>query len=425
MRMLGLLSVLLLTVSCAGNGGPLWSFVDNGGGVGLNRSALTDTFGLHLTSFQGGLALIHEEGGQVRVTLGRGFPIRWTAIDGGGAIGINKANTATGPRIVSFNSKLYAAWDESGGVAQIRVAVYNGNPAAPVWSLVDGNGVNGLNKNPARDARAPKFATFNGKLYLTWYEDTATVSQIRIAVFNGNDFAPSWTFVDGGGVNGINRDPIYNAQDPYLLTDGSRLYAAWDEDNIDSQEQIRVAAYNGNDSSPSWAFVDGGGVSGLNRDALRFASSAHLGRVGSHLYATWTESNGTSIQIRAAAFNGNLSSPSWSFVDGGGTTGLNSAGGGNASNPQLAEFRSQLHATWTENAGFAGQVRVARYNGTDGNPSWTFIEEKDRLGISVDPINSSVQTPGMTVADSNGLYVGWGEVNLSGFSVVRLAVTRR
>ena len=92
-----------------------------------------------------------------------------------------------------FNSKLYAIWAES---SQIRVAVYNGNESSPSWTFIDGNASKGLLEGKCCASEAV-LAVHNNKLYAAWWEGRGNY-QTRIAVYNGDDSAPSWSFVDGG-----------------------------------------------------------------------------------------------------------------------------------------------------------------------------------------------------------------------------------
>ena len=98
--------------------------------------------------------------------------------------GINKDATeqASQPKLFMANGKLHATWQENNGGSQIRVAVYNGNDAAPQWDFFDGNQVNGLNFNAAKNAQQPQMTINGAKVMLTWHEaDTSTpaVTQIR------------------------------------------------------------------------------------------------------------------------------------------------------------------------------------------------------------------------------------------------------
>ena len=156
--------------------------------------------------------------------------------------GINKIKTkpANNPRLTVSNSKLYATWEESNDTStQIRMAVYNGNDIAPSWTFIDGNGTNGLNVDPLRFARYPQLVDFASNLYATWQEFNGAATQIRLALYNGNDAAPSWTFMNGSGIGGLNHDVLDSADHPELTVFNSKLYVSWDE--YYSVSHIRVA----------------------------------------------------------------------------------------------------------------------------------------------------------------------------------------
>ena len=274
----------------------------------------------------------------------------WSAV--AGPVGINHDPAARGahPQLMVSDSKLYAIWMESNGATlQIRAAVYNGNDVAPGWRFVDGNGIHGLNKNVSENALHPRLTPFSDRLYATWVENHASGAQIRVAVYSGNDMTPTWNFVDGGQETGINRDPARDAAYPALAVYNAKLYAAWTESNGDAN-QVQVAVYNGEDHAPAWTFVDGNGT-GLNRYRENTAYTPQLTAFGSKLYATWYETDGgsdSSSQLRVALYNANDQAPAWSFVDGGGASGLNKDVRYSAFDPQLTVFQSKLYLTWKE-----------------------------------------------------------------------------
>jgi hypothetical protein len=348
-------------------------------------------------------------------------------MDGDGANGINKSasNDASTPQLTAFNSKLYAIWREGNGTAnQIRIAVYNGNDASPGWTFIDGDGTNGLNKSASNDASTPQLTAFNSKLYAIWQENNGTANQIRVVVYNGNDASPNWTFIDGNGTNGTNKDTLREAYFPQLTVFDSKLYATWCENN-GTANQIRVAVYNGNDPSPSWTFIDGDGANGINKNASNDALSSQLTVFDSKLYASWYEDNGTANQIRVAVYNGNDSSPSWTFVDKGGYGtyyGINKDASKNAYDPQLTVFDSKLYATWHEYTGSGiAQIRVVVYNGNDASPNWTFIDGNGATGINKD-VSQQAFFPQLTVFNSK-LYSTWNENNGTA-SQIRVVVGR-
>jgi len=378
--------------------------------------------------------------------------LQWTHVDGGNAsAGINPSSGGDSPCLAEFSAKLYAAWTEAD---HIRVAVYNGNDAAPGWAIVDG-GADGINKDPGQTAGNAQLVAFNAKLYAAWSE----AGSIRVAVYNGNDDAPVWTFVDGDGVVGIVNDPAATAEHPRFAVLGAKLYATWQERGASTLAQIAV--YNGDDSAPDWTFVDNGGivstdVSGNARPVLAaFSSKLYLAfenngiavrvyggddaapawtsvtgtlpvlfRINEQaynpelalhdgkLYLAWREVFDTPLyftwQIRVAVYNGNDAAADWRFVDGFGIYGINKNPRTAAQGHRLVVYRGYLHAVWTEELPdvMISQVRVAAYNGNDAVPAWTF-KDKGEYGINFDPAHYAGD-PAVAVVNAK-LYAAWRE----------------
>lgn len=338
------------------------------------------------------------------------------SVDGGG-INKDSSKDAALPVLLPFNSKLYVTWREANATAnQIRAAVYNSDDTSPTWSRVDGDAINGLNKAPLQHASAPRPVDFNSKFYLTWEESNGATSQIRVAVYNGNDGAPVWNFVDGNGVDGINYDVTKNANRPHPLSFNTKLYLTWQEDS-GAANQIRVAVYNGNDGAPTWAFVDGNGVTGLNKDVTRSASRPRLASLSSKLYLCWAESNGTTTQTRVAVYNGNDGAPAWSFVDGNGVNGLNRDTAENSATPQLAEKSGKLYSVWPETNSGAAQLRAVVYNGDDSSPNWSEVD--GGIALNIDDTKNALNQS--LISDNSTLYVSWVEDNGTA-NQIRLAV---
>jgi hypothetical protein len=263
-----------------------------------------------------------------------------------------------------------------------------GSPASSTLSetFVDGNGLTGLNRYPSQAANTPQGTLFTSKFYVTWAENAtiSSTSQIRVAVYNGNDSAPSWTFVDGGGDGGINDDITQNGTRPQLAVFGPDLYAIWQE-STGSAEQIRVKVYNGNDSAPLWTSVDG---SGINFDSAQIADLPHLTVSNSKLYASWEEFNGKSLQVRVKVYTGGNN---WSSVDGKGIYG---------GSPQLLSNASgsKLYLSWQEFKGTATQIRWSVYNGNDSHPSWLNVDGAFKIPSGA----NSCTTTGSCLSFSNG-----------------------
>ncbi len=401
-----------------------WKYVDGNSQIGINKDATRFADNSRLTSFNSKLYATWQESSsankQIRVAVYNSLDSSpsWAFVDGNQPTGINKINVrdAITPQLTVYNGKLYAIWDEVNiaGQHQIRVAVYNGNDGSPAWSFVDGNLANGINFLGTKDAQAPQLVVFNSKLYATWQEFN-TMNQIRVAVYNGNDSSASWGFVDGGTTVGLNFTPANGAYSPKFSELNSKLYLTWQEAN-----HIRVCSFNGNDSGAVWTFVDGNSSAGLYRNPLESADYPQLTVFSSKLYATWAETLGsTTPQIRVAVYNGNDALPSWSFVDGNASTGLNKLSADNAAFPQLTAYGSTLYLAWREHNSF-DSTRVVSYNGNDLSPQWTFVDGNGGEGLSRLLI-SGTSAPQLTVSSSK-LYATWAEGNAMGIFQIRVAV---
>lgn len=393
-----------------------WTFVD--GGVGLNWDPNWDTYRPQLTVLGDKLYAAWRE-----MTVDRG-PMHihvaayngddqapaWRFVDGGTAgLNLDPQDDAFDIQITAFDSRLYAIWQEdSKDESDILVAVYNGNDAAPAWSFVVGANRKGLNHDIKAIASFPQLTAANGKLYATWSEYSGTAKQIRVAVYNGNDAAPGWRFVDGNTGAGINKDPQHAANYPQLTALGERLYATWLE-NSETSAHIRVAVYNGNDAAPKWSFVDEERGPGLNFDGASTAFYPELTAHAGKLYATWTEAGESVTQARIAVYNGNDQAPHWSFVDGGQASGINRDSTARAYRPQLTSFGDHLYVTWYEDDSLATtQIRVAIYNGENQAPAWRLVDGGGAAGLNKNNHMTAVDSQ-LTVFNGK-LYITWKEL---------------
>lgn len=400
----------------------LGGFVDGDGALGVNYDPTEAVYNPTIVSFNSKLyaAWREEDTGtgatQIRVAVynGNDSAPSWSFVDGNAGTGLNKntSRSADAPAFAVLDSKLYLSWIETDGTAnQIRATVYNGNDSSPSWSFVDGNAATGLNKNTAQPAGAPMLTGFSSKLYLSWYEHDGTANQIRVAVYNGNDSSPSWAFVDGNAATGLNKDTTKVAAFPRLTEFNSKLYLMWTEANAKSQ--IRVAVYNGNDSSPSWSFIDGNGADGINKDTTKDAYYSHFGTLNDKLYAIWCEQNaGGVLQTRVVVYNGNDSSPSWTFVDGNAADGLNKDTSRTTLDPNFVTYKGKLYASWIEDDGTTYQVRLRAFNGNDSSPSWYFVDGNAATGLNKNTAKFAVQSTFISL--NNKLYGSWYECTFLG-----------
>jgi len=282
------------------------------------------------------------------------------------------------------------------------------NSETLTWLFADGNGADGLNKDTARDANIPRMISFNGKLYIAWAESNGTASQLRVKVMTGTLSSPAWQFVDGGGVNGINRDAAYAAVVPYFAVNSGVLYLAWQEQTAANKTQIRVAQYNGNDAAPVWSSIDGGS---LNRLTTEDAESPQLVVFNNALHVLYNEKSGTTPQIRGRVYAGGQT---WNFIDGGGALGVNVDTSKAAQNPYGAVFNSKLYVTWHEiSASDKTIVRARSYDGT----TWSTV---DNGGLSKDATKNSLFP--LSIVHAGKLYIGWHEFSTSSFQM-RVAAT--
>ena len=414
----------------------------------------------------------------------------WEYIDNvtSGGINDNVSQNGSSPQLVEFESTLYSAWVEpssSDNKTRIRVAKYNDNSSS--WSfidnvtsegIVDSSGINNKSFLPSRtsqDASQPVLFVENkttASLFMAWVEEHAGADYVSIAryinsswnsfarinkdnqalssphgAYHSYDSSPyvTWSELDnvsvsqirvskatgalwdGNGITGINDNTARHATQPRLASLSSYLYAIWTEIGENAIGQIRVKVSSA--SSTNWTSVESSTASGINKSSSYNAEAPELTVFSSKLYAAWQESNSNNVtQIRVAVFNGNITSPSWSFVDNGDSTkGLNlivdSDGNENASAPRMTVFNSSLHLTWIQEHGLSKQMRLAKYNGNDSSPEWTLVDRYDEFGVSRFGLNNNIlkvaATPVMA-ASSSKLYASWSEPDSSGITQIRV-----
>lgn len=370
------------------------------------------------------------------------FPPRWVIEDGGVSptsnIQFDGTQVATAPMLHTFTSKVYLTWQETSAMTannptQIRVAVYlsliSSGSGVAQWVLVDRKPAttSGINKNPSQNAAAARLVTHNAKLYAAWHETSATsaVFQIRVAVYNGLDLTPVWTFVDGNlAAKGINFAPLRAAQNVRLTSCASPanaavpvLYAAWEEiEPTKNAQQVRVAALTGTDAAPKWVFVDGNTAFGLNYNTAMDAKSPSVACLGSSLIVAWQEASATVVgspqRIRAKQFNGDLVTPVWKSFDR--SAGLNFDVSQSATNVRLRTSASgQVFATWeeTDAQSTKSQVRVASFSGPIDLPVWSFLDGARSTSSVNDDVTKSANRPVLIVSPvpEFSLFAFWHE----------------
>ncbi len=278
---------------------PPFSSMDGGG---LNRdssrqaTAPTAAAGTNLF-----VAFLEEDSSintQIRVKKWNGSA--WSNFDTVSAengLNVNPSKNALAPSMQTLGGRIYLAFQETSNTSKETIQVMcNEDETTEAWSDITGTG---LNRDLTHHARNPRMLVYNNKIYLTWVEESAgTIPQVRVARFDGASCADqTWVFVDGNAQNvGINKDPTRQAQNPSLGVLDTYLYAIWTESN--GVAQNTRAAVLSNEGAGTWTFIDGNGFNGINKDTSRIAANGHLQQFNSKLYGVWSESNGTNTTIR-------------------------------------------------------------------------------------------------------------------------------
>ncbi len=243
------------------------------------------------------LYLIQDESGcytnrVVRVYNSTDNGTTWNSVVGGtGSSRINGSDVSAHnyPDIIYFDSNLYATYVSGcDSACSVKFTRYTGSST---WSAATT-----ISDTTSNVSTIPPYYSrmfiFNNKLYIVYTEVISTVFRLRVKVFNGNATSPAWTAVDSS--NGINFDLTKKATRPFPYVFNSNLYIIWSEENSSANTVIRMKVYNGNDSSPSWSVLDGGGEGGFNVYSSRGAFDPAMIEFNGKLYGTWTEASTTS-----------------------------------------------------------------------------------------------------------------------------------
>lgn len=305
----------------------------------------------------------------------------------------------------------------AGGDSENCLAVIINDAAAPAagdssaldsideGTFLDGGGVNGINRDPEHLAWNPQIAELNDELYVTWSEGNmsgpGSVDQIRVAKYNGTE----WDYLDGDDTSGLNYVNTSQARDPDIAVYDDNIFVIWDERAPGGFNQVKIKKYDGTDWE-GFPDDDANGDS-FNYDTSKSASNPSLLVHDGKLYAAWTELNSIyESQIRVKTYDGD----SWTSVDGGGADGLNYRADRSAQNPQLASDGSDLYATWTEyDQTYKAQIRVKKYDGA----AWTFVDGNGDAGINIIPAGA-YEKPSIVFFDSD-IHVAWIEYNTESF----------
>ncbi|MCR9143970.1 MAG: DUF6519 domain-containing protein [bacterium] len=324
------------------------------------------------------------------------IPYEWQLLDGGNVNGINVNGGADAlrPNVSAYFKQIAATWEEptSSGV---RVRSFDGL----AWNPLETGGI-----NASGTVEQPVAAFYRGRLFVARIEFVPGW-RIRVSAYDGD----RWYSVDNGALNLTGN----NAFGPVFAVHNDRLYLGYYEDNPGTNRfQIRMMRYEG---GITWRQVDGDGTfASLNYSPANGASLAGVAGWRNRLFVAWTEAQGPEqIRVRALSEGG-----SWTFVDGGGSTGLNFDPTIAAFGGRLVVYRDALYCSFYEARAGIGQIRVKRYDIDANGERWTFVDGGLSTGLNFD-VGRSAVLEGMTVADDL-LFVSWSEANAGGVSQARV-----
>ncbi len=321
------------------------------------------------------------------------IPYEWKFLDGENTNGVhvNPAADAVRPNVSAYFSQIAGTWEESDSQLT-RVLSFDGVG----WIVLESGGI-----NSAASSQQPVAIHYRGRLFVARIEFLPPW-RIRVSAYDGD----RWSSVDNGALNLTGN----NAFSPTFAVYEDRLYLGWHEDNPNANRfQIRLMRYEGGDT---WLQMDGEGTfASLNYSPSNGASIGGIAGYRDRIFVAWHESQGPEqIRIRALDAGGG-----WSFVDGGGPTGLNFDTSSAAFGGRLVVYRDELYCSFYEDRAGVTQIRVKKYDGD----RWTFVDGGLSTGLNFDVTRAAI-LEGFTAADGL-LFVSWFEANAGGVNQARVA----
>lgn len=318
------------------------------------------------------------------------IPFEWKWLDGKNINGINVVPAANAARADSdgYFSKIATAWEEN---ANIRARSFDGLG----WSPLETGGI-----DTGGGSQHAATISFRGRLFVAYNEANRT----RVNAYDGD----RWISVDGGPLSLTGQSAWGQKFEVY----NDRLYLGWHEDNTNTNLfQIRLMRYEG---GSSWSQLDGdGNFASLNYSIAGSASMGNIVGWRGRIYIGWAEfltPAPAQIRVRALSDGG-----SWTFVDGGGPTGLNFNVNEPAFGGMLAVYRDELYCSFYEERSGIFQLRVKKYDGS----RWAFVDGGLSTGLNFD-IARTVFLEGIVVANDR-LFVSWTEQAPGGSDQARVA----
>ncbi len=333
-------------------------------------------------------AVVVGIGVKVRVGLGFSNPV---TVEGSPELLLGVAAPANRPQVLSVRGgtvPLMAWWQDESGVSRVRVATLD--PVTGDMSFLEGT-------NPHTKSGTPNL---NARINVHMYEHATNPSLV--------EHSTAGVYIAWEEFQSQGNDPIYS-----ISAGASR---------------VRVKKYNGNDASPEWELVEGGGFQVNNADFTKNQHGPHLVEYEGSLYIGFHQTVDFNLAepafegrvrhgVHVYKYNGLDASPEWNVVAGQAAAGckcLNFDPAQDAREVRLVSYQtdaaspSSLYAAWLEFNGGVHQVRVAVYEaGTDDR--WTFLDKGGLVGLNTDSSRAArhlhwVQTTPLNHApDASGL----------------------
>lgn len=213
-----------------------------------------------------------------------------------------------------------------------------------------------LNLSMNSNASFPAIASAGSRLCAAWIEeDKNKVNQVYVKEWDGSE----WKQIGGS----LNADPQYPAATPVISCDKSFLYAAWTELSSNNVSHLYVKQWDGN----SWRHIG----DKINNDAGRHALTPSLVTVKSGVYLAWSEYDKDGVaQLYVSQWNGTAWDPT-------GDT-LNVEHAGHALSPSMSITGATPYIAWMEyNNEAVFRIYVKRW---DSKNEWVMLGE----GINMD-----------------------------------------
>ena len=304
-----------------------------------------------------------------------------------------------------------------------NVTSHINNLRASCWTFIDNITQGGINNSVSQDATVPTVSIYNNKLYAAWVENNGSKDVIRIS---RNDDGANWTSVDNNASNntpGIITTSGTQTSNPFLVldSDSSITYLLW-EDRVSGVDKIQFA-WNSTGSSDDSIGKNWYLASSLNKNSSANASSPQGLTKAGKLYVIWSEMNNTN-QIRVRSIKDVQTIDSW--LDGGGSTGINDNTSHHARNPVIKENSSVFYAAWSEenssSADNVSQIRVKKLDRSQNstNTNWVSIDRDNQTAGINFKSQYDGDHPEMVFHDSK-LFSAWQEKNIHVKNQIRIA----